>query len=45
MESLSDEYGWTPNQIKQLTVKEVQDYLYIINTKRQIEEAESKKKR
>jgi hypothetical protein len=33
MELFSREYGWTPEEIKKLSTKEVLDYLEIINAR------------
>lgn len=40
MEMLSAEYGWTPQEIKQLSPLEVRNYLKIIEIKRRIQKAE-----
>lgn len=43
METLSRTYGWTPGQIKEMDVQDVQNYLDIIGMRNQIEKAEAKK--
>ena len=37
MEMLSSEYGWTPNQIRDINRDDIVNYLEIINTRRLIE--------
>jgi hypothetical protein len=44
MELLSSEYGWTPNEVKELTVSELRNYLDIIQEKRKIENKLAKQK-
>lgn len=36
MESLSDKYGWTPNQIRDMRVDDIQNYLDIISIKNKL---------
>lgn len=43
MEMLSDKYGWTPNQIREMDMLDVEEYLKILNDKASIEKKESKK--
>ena len=43
MEVLSREYGWTPQQIKELTVDEYYAYMQIIKDRRKLEEQQYKK--
>lgn len=43
MESLSDTYGWTPSQIKSLTVAEVKYYWEILRMKAKLQNAQIKK--
>jgi hypothetical protein len=45
MEVLSREYGWTPQQIKELPSQEIESYLEIIRIRHKLEQAEYKKKR
>lgn len=45
MELFSKEYGWTPNQIKELTPKELNDYLDIIYTRNKIINNKSKSRK
>lgn len=42
MELLSDTYGWTPNQIRELDYHEVNSYLKIIYIKNQMNKAGAK---
>lgn len=42
MEVLSDEYGWTPSQIKEENSKDIEIYLQIIQLKRLIEKNKQK---
>jgi len=42
MEMLSSEYGWTPNEIKELSISDLNNYLKIIALRRSIEKARSK---
>jgi hypothetical protein len=42
MEMLSDEYGWTPSQIRAERWEDIEYYIDIINTKRLIQKAEMK---
>lgn len=44
MELLSKEYGWTPKQIKELSLKEMKDYLDIIYTRNKLENNKLKKR-
>lgn len=37
MEMLSDEYGWTPSQIRAENWEDIEQYIEIINTKRFIQ--------
>jgi len=39
MEKLSREYGWTPDEIREMRISDVQNYLDIINTRNQLERA------
>lgn len=39
---LSDEYGWTPSQIRAELWEDIEDYIEIINTKRLIQKANMK---
>ena len=43
MELLSSEYGWTPKEIKEMTLEEITKYLQIMNKKRQIQNEQQKK--
>jgi len=43
MEKLSKEYGWTPDEIRNLRVSDLQNYLDIISIKNQLEKARNKK--
>ena len=43
MESLSAEYGWTPNQIKEQAVQDVYNYWQILTLKKEIENNNTKK--
>ena len=43
MELLSSEYGWTPNEIRQIPKYEIDIYVKIINNKRLIEHSIIKK--
>ncbi len=43
METLSAEYGWLPSQIRNEKRDDIQDYLQILNTRRDIENKELKK--
>lgn len=45
MERLSKEYGWTPNQIRDLPVEEVQAYMDIISIRAKREQAEARKRK
>lgn len=42
MERLSSEYGWTPNQIREMDIKDVKDYLDILSIKNQLLKSKSK---
>ncbi|MCX6785912.1 MAG: hypothetical protein NTZ18_03630 [Candidatus Komeilibacteria bacterium] len=43
METLSAEYGWTPEEIMRQDFNVINQYIEIINLKRQLELARSKK--
>lgn len=43
MESLSDAYGWTPNQIRRMRVDDIEAYLQIRDMKIRLREAEERK--
>lgn len=43
MEILSNEYGWTPSQIRNMRVDDIQNYLDIIATRNQLEQARNKR--
>jgi hypothetical protein len=43
MEILSAEYGWLPSQIRGESRDDIQDYIQILNTRREIENKELKK--
>jgi hypothetical protein len=43
MELLSDKYGWTPNQIREIPMNDIEDYLEIISMKNRLEQAQIKK--
>ena len=40
---LSEEYGWTPEQIREQRVLEIREYLNIISMKRKLEKKNNKK--
>lgn len=42
MEMLSDEYGWTPSQIRAEASEDIEDYIEMINTKRLLQNARIK---
>lgn len=39
MESLSRDYGWTPNQMRKMNIDDVQNYVDIIGMRNQLEKA------
>jgi len=39
MEKLSREYGWTPDQIREMRVEDIQNYLDINSIRNQLEKA------
>jgi len=41
-EKLSREYGWTPIQIRELSVEDVQNYLDIMSVRNQLEKIRKK---
>lgn len=43
MEMLSDAYGWTPQQIRDMAEEEVEDYIRILNVKEQLRKVYNKK--
>lgn len=43
MELLSREYGWTPSQIREQNLQDIEQYLQIIATRNKLHEIESKK--
>jgi hypothetical protein len=43
MQSLSEKYGWTPNEIRKLSVHDMLDYIEIANIKSQLQKAQQKK--
>lgn len=43
MEMMSKEYGWTPNQVREMTKDDFDDYYDILLTKNKIQENEAKK--
>ena len=43
MEELSREYGWTPSQIRKLTIEELNEYLNIISARKLVHNANAKK--
>jgi hypothetical protein len=43
MELLSDRYGWTPDEIRQMSIDDVSAYLAIIGDKNMIAKLNSKK--
>lgn len=43
MEMLSTKYGWTPNQIREISLEDIAVYMDIINQKAYIEKAERKR--
>lgn len=43
MEMLSSEYGWTPEQIRQQRLDEIDQYIAIINVKRKLKAQQAKK--
>lgn len=45
MEQLSKEYGWTPTEIRNLSVQDINDYIEIISIRNQLEKAQAKKAR
>jgi len=45
MEVLSREYGWTPSEIRQLSVQEVTDYWTIIQQRKKLEQQSIKQKK
>jgi hypothetical protein len=44
MELFSKEYGWTPKQFRELSRKEVKDYLEIMNIRNILQNNKAKKK-
>ena len=40
---LSDRYGWTPNQIREISISDLQNYINIISVKNSLQKEESKK--
>ena len=43
MELFSRTYGWTPKQIRDTSIQDIEDYKSIISIRNQIERAENKK--
>lgn len=43
MEMLSEKYGWTPTQIREIAVEDIGVYIDIITQKAYIEKAERKR--
>jgi len=43
MELLSREYGWTPSQIREQNLQDIENYLQIIATRNKLQEIEAKK--
>jgi len=43
MELLSTEYGWTPKEIRELSVVDIKCYTQIISTKRKLEKNKQKR--
>jgi hypothetical protein len=43
MERLSQEYGWTPNQIREMSQEDVIGYIETISIKNQLEKAKQNK--
>lgn len=44
MEMLSQEYGWTPEEIRSMRLDDLQEYVAIIRNKRAMAKHKSKKK-
>lgn len=38
MELLSKEYGWTPNEIREMSIEDIENYVTIIRIRRKEEE-------
>ena len=43
MEMISDEYGWTPKEIREQSYIDIKEYVNIISMKRKIENKNNKK--
>lgn len=45
MELLSERYGWTPNEIRAISVEDIYQYIEIINEKQNLEKIRMMKSR
>lgn len=43
MERLSKEYGWTPNEIREMRIDDLQAYMDILSIRSKLEQAEMKR--
>lgn len=45
MEMLSERYGWTPNQIRDISLSDIENYLDIISLKNKNDKENSRRKK
>lgn len=45
MEMLSERYGWTPNQIRDINLSDIENYLDIISLKNKNDKENSRRKK